>query len=242
MCVVDGNPAVRETLESLIRTEGWQPRMFASGRELLDRPRELTPGCAILDARSPDLGDLELQKLIADRPEMPIICIASDGDVQMTVKAMKAGALEFMTKPLRNDLMLTAIASAIEHSRVAVSCEAKLRELHARYASLTGRERQILHLVEKGTLNKLIAFELGISEITVKAHRANVMRKMRAQSLADLINMTITLAVSHISIDDIQVDHSPATRPIATASFTRPMLMRLGLLSAPGLRLAMDPS
>ena len=238
--VVDGDPIVRGQLESLIRSEGWQPRMFVSGRELTACRRELIPGCMILDVQNPDLTDLELRKLIAERPEMPLICIAADGDVPMTVKAMKAGAIEFITKPFRNDHMLTAIRSAIEHSVVAVSCEDGLRQLRARYAALTLRERQVLELVVGGKLNKLIAVNLGISLITVKAHRGSVMRKMRAQSFADLINMAAILAVSHESIDDMRIERAPTTRPGATASFTRTMLMRFGLLRGPGFMLAAE--
>lgn len=237
---VDGDPAVRGELESLIRGEGWQARMFASSRELTACRRELIPGCMILDVKNSNLNDLELRKLIAQRPEMPLICIAAEGDVPMTVKAMKAGALEFIAKPFRHDHMLAAIRSAIEHSMVAVSCEDGLRQLRARYASLTFRERQVLELVVGGKLNKLIALSLGISLITVKAHRGRVMRKMRAQSLADLINMAAILAVSHEPIDDIRIERSPITQASATATFTRTMLMRFGLLRGPGFRLVTE--
>ena len=195
--VVDEDIAMREALGRLIRCAGWRPRMFGSAGEFLDEPRHSGPGCVIVDVRLPDLSGLELQTLIVDRAEMPVIFVAGGSDVRTIVRAMKAGAHEFMTKPFQKDVMLTAIASAIEYSRVALASESERHVLRARYATLTHRERQVMDLVVKGRLNKLTAFKLGISEITVKAHRGKVMRKMQAQSLADLINMAASLAISY---------------------------------------------
>jgi FixJ family two-component response regulator len=191
--VVDGDASVREALKSLIHSVGWVARTFASAWEFLSRPRVLTPGCLILDVTLPDLSGLELQRRIADRAEMPIIFITRQSDVLTTVQAMKAGALEFMTKPLREDLMMSAIGSAIEHSRIALSQAAELQALRERHASLSCRERQVMALVVQGVLNKRIGAELGISEITVKAHRGKVMRKMRAQSLPELVTLAARL-------------------------------------------------
>jgi FixJ family two-component response regulator len=218
--VIDADPVVRETLGSLIRGVGWRPEMFASAQELLDQPRELSAGCVILEVKSPELSGIQVEELLAAQPERPIICTASGSDVPMTVRAIKAGALEFITKPFCNEVMLTAIESAIEHSKVAVSYAVGLQDIRARYASLSCREREVLELVVKGSLNKLIAFKLGIAEITVKVHRGNAMRKMRAQCLADLINMTATLAGRHGLLDDTRLERSPIIHRFATVSAT----------------------
>ena len=188
--VVDDDISVRESLELLIRCEGWQPETFSSGQEFLARPRVRVPSCLVLDFSLPGLNGLELQKRIAvERTDMPIIFITGYRDVPMTVQAMKAGAVEFLTKPFGEDALLSAIRAALEQSRVALSREAEMRVLRDRYASLSCRERQVMALVVSGLLNKQIGGELGISEITVKAHRGKVMQKMKADSLADLVRM-----------------------------------------------------
>jgi FixJ family two-component response regulator len=192
--VVDDDVSVRESLESLIRFAGWEPETFASAQEFLARPRVLVPSCLILDVALPDLGGLDLQKRIAaDRIDMPIIFITGYGDVPMTVQAMKAGAVEFLTKPFGDDVLLSAIRNAIERSQTALRHEAEIRALRDCYASLSRREREVMALVVSGLLNKQVGGELDISEITVKAHRGRVMRKMKAGSLADLVNMAARL-------------------------------------------------
>jgi len=192
--VVDDDSSVRESLELLIRCEGWQPETFSSGQEFLSRPRALVPSCLVLDFSLPGLNGLELQERIAvERTDMPIIFITGYRDVPMTVQAMKAGAVEFLTKPFGEDALLSAIRAALERSRVALSQEAEMRVLRGRDASLSRREQQVMALVVSGLLNKQIGGELGISEITVKAHRGKVMQKMKADSLADLVRMAAKL-------------------------------------------------
>ncbi|WP_420997312.1 response regulator transcription factor [Cupriavidus sp. 30B13] len=189
--VVDDDVSVRESLELLIRCAGWQPQTFASAQAFLGRPRTGdAPSCLVLDVTLPDLNGLDLQALVtAERSDMPIIFISGYGDVPMTVRAMKAGAADFLTKPFGDEALLGAIRHAIERSGSALGRAAELRALRDRYASLTGREREVMALVVRGRLNKQIGGELGISEITVKAHRGKVMRKMQADSLASLVNM-----------------------------------------------------
>ena len=193
--VVDDDVSVREALELLIRTAGWQPETYASAEAFLARPPALVPGCLVLDVSLPDLSGLDLQTRIgADRGDMPIIFITGHGDVPMTVRAMKAGAVEFLTKPFGDDVLLGAIASAIERSRAALGQHAEMQVLRSRYATLSHREREVMALVVSGHLNKQIAGELAISEVTVKAHRGKVMSKMAAGSLADLVRMAQRLA------------------------------------------------
>ena len=188
--VVDDDVSVRESLEPLIRYEGWQTELFESAVKFLARPRLVAPSCLVLDVTLPDLDGLELQRLIGvERLDMPIIFITGHGDVPMTVRAMKAGALEFLTKPLDTEVLLSAIRLAIERSKMALTQEAQMRALRDRYTSLSSREREVMALVVRGHLNKEIGVELGISEITVKAHRGKVMRKMNAKSLAELVTM-----------------------------------------------------
>ena len=195
--VVDDDISVRESLELLIGSAGWRPETCASAQEFLARPRALVPSCLVLDVSLPGLNGLDLQRRVAaERPDMPIIFITGHGDVPMTVRAMKAGAVEFLTKPLGDEVLLGAIRHAIERSRAALDREAELRALQDCYASLTPRERQVMALVVAGRLNKQVGGELGISEITVKAHRGKVMRKMKANSLADLVKMAAQLRLA----------------------------------------------
>jgi FixJ family two-component response regulator len=195
--VVDDDISVRESLELLIRCEGWQPETFASAQEFLERPRVLAPSCLVLDYSLPGLNGLELQKRVAsERTDMPIIFITGHGDVPMTVQAMKAGAVEFLTKPFGDNVLLDAIRQALERSREALNHDAKMQELRDRYSSLTPREREVMGLVVSGMLNKQVGGQLDISEITVKAHRGQVMQKMKADSLADLVKMAEKLRIS----------------------------------------------
>jgi len=195
--VVDDDISVRESLESLIRFAGWQPQIFASAQEFLPRPPALVPSCLVLDVMLPDLNGLDLQKRLAtDRVTMPIIFITGHGDVPMAVRAMKAGAVEFLNKPYSDEMLLSAIQEAIECSDAALRREADMRSIRDRYASLSPRERQVMALVVRGLVNRHVGSELFITEITVKVHRGNVMRKMKADSLADLVNMAATLGLA----------------------------------------------
>jgi len=193
--VVDDDVSVRESLELLIKTAGWKPELFASAQDFLSRPRVTVPSCLVLDVGLPGLNGLELQKQLGDRTDMPIIFITGYGDVPMTVQAMKAGAVEFLTKPFRDEVLLDAIRGAVERSRTALRLDSEMRTLRNDYASLTPREREVMTLVVSGLLNKQVAGELGISEITVKAHRGQVMRKMKADSLPDLVTMAARLGL-----------------------------------------------
>jgi FixJ family two-component response regulator len=188
--IVDDDISVRESLELLIRDQKWKPEMFASAKEFLDRPRKPVPSCLVLDLSLPGLNGLELQKQLAlEHSDMPIIFISGYGDVPKSVQAMKAGALEFLTKPIDDDALVSAIRNALQRSTQALEQSAEIHKLRERYESLTARERQVMALVVSGLLNKQVGGELGISEITVKAHRAVVMQKMKANSLADLVRM-----------------------------------------------------
>ena len=194
--IVDDDISVRESLEPLIADAGWRPEVFASAQQFLDRPRSLTPSCLVLDVSLPDLNGLELQKRVAaERPDMPIIFITGHGDIPIRVQAMKAGEVEFLTKPFTVTTLLEAIESALERSRVALEDAARLRQLRDRHESLSRREQEVMALVVCGQLNKQVGGELGISEITVKAHRGRVMRKMHARSLPELVNIATRLGL-----------------------------------------------
>src|SRR3989449_5766937 len=200
--VVDDDVSVRESLELLIRCAGWQAETFASAQEFLVRPRVLAPSCLVLDISLPGLNGLDLQKRVAaDRSDMPIIFITGHGDIPMSVQAMKAGAVEFLTKPFGDGVLLSAIRNAIARSHAALSQEAEIRVLRDSYDSLSRREREVMALVVTGKLNKQVGGELGISEITVKAHRGKVMRKMKADSLADLVKMATRLGLARALSD-----------------------------------------
>ncbi|NPT55796.1 response regulator transcription factor [Paraburkholderia elongata] len=188
--VVDDDISVRESLEAMIRFAGLRVETYACAQDFLGRPRAMVPNCLVLDVSLPDLSGLDLQNLIAsERTDMPIIFITGYGDVPMTVRAMKAGAAEFLTKPFDDEVMLDAIRHAIERSRAALNEEAGMRSIRDRYASLSRREREVMALVVSGLLNKQVGAELGISEITVKVHRRHVMQKMDARSLPELVNI-----------------------------------------------------
>jgi len=194
--VVDDDISVRESLELLIGEAGWQPEVFASAQDFLARPRPPCPSCLVLDVSLPDLNGLELQKRIAgDRADMPIIFITGRGDIPMSVQAMKAGAVEFLTKPFLPEALRDAIQSAVERSRVTLEEESVLQSLRARHQSLSPREQEVMALVVRGQLNKQVGGFLGISEITVKAHRGRMMRKMRVKSLPELVNIAARLGL-----------------------------------------------
>ena len=195
--VVDDDISVRESLELLIKFAGWQPETFASAADFLARPRTTTPSCLVLDVSLPDLNGLELQKLIAsERTDMPIIFITGHGDVPMTVQAMKAGAVEFLTKPFDDEVLLSAIRHAVKRSAAALEDQAEMTRLRDCYESLTQREQEVMRSVVAGMLNKQIGLKLGISEITVKAHRGKMMQKMKADSVADLVKTAVRLALT----------------------------------------------
>lgn len=195
--IVDDDISVRESLELLIRSQGWQAETFESAKEFLDRPRVLVPSCLILDVSLPGLNGLELQKRVAvERTEMPIVFITGHGDVPMSVEAMKAGALEFLTKPLSQNVLVSAIRNALDRSRTALTDKAEMQTLRDCYASLTPREREVMTLVISGLLNKQVGGELGIRENTVKYHRAQAMLKMKADSLADLVRIAARLGLT----------------------------------------------
>jgi len=192
--VVDDDISVRESLGFLIEDGGWHAETFASAEEFLNRQLEFIPSCLVLDISMPGLNGLELQKRLAvERPFVPIIFLTGRADIPKTVQAMKAGAVEFLTKPFRDSTLLSAISNAITRSTALIARDAELRALRARHARLSSREREVMALVVVGKANKEVAYELGISEITVKAHRGSMMRKMEADSLAELVNQATRL-------------------------------------------------
>ncbi len=200
--IVDDDVSVRESVELLVRNENWKPEPFASAQEFLSHPRTRVPSCLVLDLSLPGQNGLELQKQLSlQHIDMPIIFITGYGDVPKSVQAMKAGALEFLTKPLDYNALVNAIRKALERSRLALAQDAEMQELRTRYALLTSREHQVMTLVVSGLLNKQVGGELGISEITVKAHRRQVMQKMKANSLADLVKMASKLRPGRPAID-----------------------------------------
>jgi len=195
--VVDDDVSVRESLELLIDFAGWQPETFASAADFLARPRLTTPSCLVLDVSLPDLNGLELQKLVgSERTGMPIIFITGHGDIPMSVQAMKAGAIEFLTKPFDDEVLLTAIRHALKRSAAVLDEQVEMAALRSNYESLTPREQEVMRSVVAGMLNKQIGMKLGISEITVKAHRGKVMQKMKADSLADLVRIAVRLGLA----------------------------------------------
>jgi FixJ family two-component response regulator len=193
--VVDDDVSVRESVELLIKSAGWRPETFASAQEFLSRQASTVPSCLVLDVTLPGLNGLELQQRLAERTDMPIIFITGYGDIPMSVRAMKAGAIEFLTKPFNDDALLNAIRDALERSRTALRQASELQVLRDCYGSLTAREREVMALVVCGLLNKQVGGELGITEVTVKAHRGQVMRKMQADSLPDLVTMAARLGL-----------------------------------------------
>jgi len=194
--IVDDDISVRESLDALIRLEGWEPETYSSATEFLERPAVSVPSCLILDLNLPDLSGLDVQRRIASaRSDMPVIFITGYGDIPRTVQAMKAGAVEFLTKPFGDEALLEAVRHALERSRITIEQQRDMLKLSGRHESLSRREQEVMALVVSGLLNKQIGFELGISEITVKAHRGQVMRKMAAGSVADLVKMAARLGL-----------------------------------------------
>jgi FixJ family two-component response regulator len=195
--VVDDDVSVRESLELLIQEEGWQPALFESAQAFLARLPTLVPSCLILDVNLPDLSGLDIQQRISgEKSSTPIIFITGYGDIPTSVRAMKAGAAEFLTKPLDDAIVLQAIRDAVLRSQANLKREGAQRQLQERYDSLTKREREVMNLVVTGLMNKQVGFELDISEITVKAHRGRVMEKMHATTFVDLVNMAGRLGIS----------------------------------------------
>jgi FixJ family two-component response regulator len=197
--VVDDDISIRESLELLIQNEGWQPALFESAQEFLAQLPTVVPSCLILDVNLPDLSGLDIQQRISDKKSStPIIFITGYGDIPTSVRAMKAGAAEFLTKPLDDEIMIGAIREAVLRSQANLQQEGAQRQLQERFALLTRREREVMNLVVKGLMNKQVGFELEISEITVKAHRGKVMEKMQATTFVDLVNMAGKLGISTV--------------------------------------------
>jgi FixJ family two-component response regulator len=213
--VVDEDNSVRESLKSLISCCGWKTETFASGHEFLIRPWSAVPSCLVLNVSLPDLNGLDLQKrVVVDRPNMSIIFITGEPDVYTTVRAMKAGAIEFLIKPFSDDILLGAIQEGIRRSYAELSRDTEVRTLRNAYARLSQRERQVMALVASGLLNKQAGAELGISEITVKAHRGQVMRKMKASSFADLVRMVARLRSERVLQNRIGSDPHYHLQPL----------------------------
>ena len=207
--IVDGDRTTRESLSALMESEGWRPQTFTSGEEFFACSVELEPGCLILDVVLSGLSGLELQKLAASRcPHIPTIFLSADGDIPTTVEAMKAGAVEFLTKPFRESELRCAVREALERSRRSVARRVEKQAIQRCYASLSPRQQQVMALVSYGLLNKQVGDELGISEITVKAHRGQVMQKMQADSLADLVKMSAKLGLSRRTEPTMPRDHT----------------------------------
>ncbi len=195
--IVDQDAAVRHSLGMVIEAAGWQSESFATTREFLARPRPRAASCLVLDVALPDLDSLALQQRLAwERPDIAVVMITGQGDIPTTVRAMKAGAVEFLTKPLSREGVLRAVGEGVERSTAVLAREAAVAQLRQCYGALSLRERQVMSLVVAGHLNKQVAGRLGISEVTVKAHRGQVMRKMGADSLADLVTMALRLGHS----------------------------------------------
>jgi FixJ family two-component response regulator len=228
--VVDADLGGREAVAMLVRRAGWCVQTFASGEGLLGQPRLLSAGCLVLAVPLPDLDGLRLQRLLADRTELPIIVVTDCVDVPMTVQAMKAGAVEVLTKPIDEQALLKAIMEALERSDEALHHEAEMKTLRDRYVSLTPREREVMALVVSGLLNKQVGAELGISEITVKAHRGNLMHKMHARCLPELVTMAATLGVAPEKLSARAASVWPSTRaPSGFGSFhSNPLAIDLG--------------
>ena len=208
--IVDDDLSVRQSLEGLIESAGWRTQSFASAEAFLTQPIEAAPSCLILDVSLPDINGLELQKRIApDRLSMPIIFITAHANISMSVQAMKAGAVEFLTKPFNAETLLAAVRSAIERSKQMLAAEAESKSLQERHLSLSRREREVMELVVSGLLNKQVGGSLGISEITVKGHRGRVMRKMKAATFADLVKMAASLGIDPKN-NVAQMPHPPS--------------------------------
>jgi FixJ family two-component response regulator len=210
--VVDGDASEREALKLLIHSAGWQPRVAASAEEFLALPPAFTPSCLLVELHLPGMSGLDLQRLISDRREMPVIFLSSHADVQATVQAMKAGAFEFLTKPFAREMVKDAIGRAIQRSRTTLRHLAQIRALQQRCESLSRREREVMSLVVSGRMNKQVGGELGISEITVKVHRGKVMKKMQAGSLAELVKMVTRLGEDFADADEQLPAFVPARR------------------------------